>query len=685
MEEMRLNFNAPLLSVRRFSNMSASSNEQNEKVTESSRPRRWPSLPLKKSDLILDQVTEPVAVPFVWEQIPGRPKNDSIEESHAIEEASVTPSLPPGRVWDIIKYNSEKNFEEQNPVRPQIGISSKNQSVNRLESSKKGINERGVSDLADDDHDGDDDRYSDALDTLSPTDSFSMNCSVSGLTGFDENHTEPSGTFATDPQTRDFMMSRFLPAAKAMALEPPQYALRKQLMAVESEQPRQIRKVVGENRKPPVNQYSSVAMLHYGQDTEDEESEEEYEYNDAANISGKACGLLPRLCFKNSFCLLNPMPGLKGRTHSSLSSISDLGKSSKTVHMESHSQSIKKHAWDSILKKKADNEGRSPRLAVPENKMTCGSNRFMSNSGNQLTRWSSPHRRSGCISPYHNTATQSPFSGVSFLGTPNEADYSKWNMMNRHRRGISKSQELFPRSTRQSSSSSSPAVEKTLYVDTINSSTSPLSNSSLSGTKCWMDSVGEDFETSSIIKEMEGSDTVSSPLQDIQPLSIPQEESILDPKVLGSLDASISFSHNSFLRRQEDTSESRLHPELDQEFKSLECIKLIAGENESIGNDEIKADGQGKIITGFELCTLPPPLPKTPSESWLWRTLPSVSSRNQPSKSYINARFNPKKQDPAETSNNTKWETIVKTSYMHHDHVRYSEEFITHASQPSKS
>ncbi|GAB4859678.1 hypothetical protein Ancab_011157, partial [Ancistrocladus abbreviatus] len=62
---------------------------------------------------------------------------------------------------------------------------------------------------------------------------------------------------------------------------------------------------------------------------------------------------------------------------------------------------------------------------------------------------------------------------------------------------------------------------------------------------------------------------------------------------------------------------------------------------------------------------LPPPLPKSPSESWLSRTLPSISSRNPSSKSHVSAlrqgklAARPSAVDPT-------WETIVKSSNLQH-------------------
>ncbi|KAL5839346.1 hypothetical protein ACOSQ4_011954 [Xanthoceras sorbifolium] len=677
MEGRKLNFNAPLLSVRRYSTTPVvSSDRENGKITGNSRPSRQYTIPFYRSDLNLEQVTEPATVPFVWEQIPGKPK-DGDPEPQQPEEVSVTPRLPPQRTLAIIKYPLEKEFED----RPQTESCSSNDNVTGLDCFKQGNDEQGNSDL-----ENDDDVYSDALDALSSTDSFSMSCSVSGLSGSDGELVKPSGTFSTDPQTRDFMMRRFLPAAKAMALEPPQYASRKQ-PAVAVEQPRVVNKVVSEDRKPPPNQCTVIP--HYGQDVDEEESEDEVDdYDETDNISSKACGLLPRLCLNKSLCLLNPVPGLKVRTHSSMSSTSDseVRKPGKAAYVESQIKTVKKNASNIVYKHQSDSGGRSPKLLGIENKMTCGSNRFTHSNEQQMTNRSSPFRRG--ISPYRNERPQSPFRGVGFLGVPKETENPKASRLNLYGKGSSKSQELLPRRS-FNKGSVSPVIEKTLYIDTVKFTEKSCSNSSSSDIKGLRDSVGKGFETSRKSRGTEENASAELSLQDLKCQDIAKEESILEAKIFGSVEARrSSFSGILHPRSQADTVEcSRMGPVLDQECKSLECKKVTADGNlNSSSEPNLEVDDPGYISSGFEQSPLPPPLPKTPSESWLWRTLPSVPSRNPFSHSSVGTtRFNPRKQDAKPPLTNTKWETIVKTSYSHHDHARYSEELTAYFSQQSKT
>ncbi|XVE88211.1 hypothetical protein DITRI_Ditri19aG0050700 [Diplodiscus trichospermus] len=709
MEERKLNFNAPLLSVRRFYATSSFSDRDKQKMIENSPPFTRHNLPFYNSDVSLDQVTEPVAVPFVWEQIPGKAKGGIAHECQANKETSGTPRLPPGRVLDVIKYPVKKDTENQNVVRSQNETCSMNDQVARLDCSNMGLNEKCISES-----ENDDDVYSDALDTLCPTDSFSMNCSTSGLSGLGGPVAKPSGTFSTDPETRDFMMSRFLPAAKAMTLATPRYASRKHSIA--PEEPREVKKVVDGDRKPLVISSKSIIIPHYNQDVREEETEDEYEdYEDSGNLSRKACGLFPRLCFKNSLCLLNPVPGLKVRTHSSMSTTREVVKPGKATYMRSRSQILERHAWDFVHKKKSDSGVQS--LGLPENKsdgaqlprlsedksdigvrfpslpgiakkLTCRSNRFTSSNDLQIVNCSPPKRLpgGGRISPYHRERSISRFRGEGFCGMPKEAEKFKTNMLINYTRSNNSSQELVPyQSTREGLGSQSPAVEKTLHVDTVNFAKIASLNSNSSESKVQTDSKHSDaLLVNRMLEEPAG---VESSLQDIKGLNLLDGKRIPEYEITGSVNSSrSSFSDKPDLRGQADMIDCfRQNGGFNQESKSLGRIKVRADANLTLnGDNDLRAAGEGEAKGGYDYSPRPP-LPKSPSESWLWRTLPSVTPRNSFSQSRNGTRFNPKKKEPKRPATDTKWETIVKTSYLHHDHVRYSEELVTHFSHQSKT
>lgn len=337
MAERKLNINAPLLSVRRSSATSPSITEAKKKILE-----KRNTLPCYISDSSMDLVTEPVAVPFNWEHIPGRRKgNGGSEAPQPPKETSITPSprLPPGKP-------TRRSLEKESRVANKFRSSSKSNSFNvssvKLDYNEERKDGKRVSNVERNDcDDNDDEVFSDALDTLSFTGSVSMNCSASGVSGLDNFNANKSGTFATDPQTRDFMMSRFLPAAKAMTLQPPQYASRKQSAALEQhqqQQPREVKKLVREEKKPLLNTHVTDIVPYSGQCQEEEGEDEGDGCDESGNVSAKRCGLIPQLRIGNSLPLLNPVPAMKMKNQPPLTATTyEAAKPNKGSHIRSYS------------------------------------------------------------------------------------------------------------------------------------------------------------------------------------------------------------------------------------------------------------------------------------------------------------------------------------------------------------
>ncbi|KAF5735445.1 hypothetical protein HS088_TW15G00951 [Tripterygium wilfordii] len=633
-----------------------SRNGDQGKATDNSMLRRRHTLSAYMADPSLEQVTEPAAVPFVWEQTPGRPKDGGPFNPKDCKVVSATSRLPSTRrTLEVEKHSTEKHLEDRNVSQLQIVALPLVGKINDEEVSGSENN--------------DDDVYADALDTLSPSDSCSIKCSVTGISTSDELFVRPSGTFSTDPQTRDFMLSCFLPAVKAMTLEPHQYASRKQPVTVE--RPRQVKAVLSSNRKSPVNQYENKIIPNYGEEQEEEESENEDDnYDHSGNISAKACGFIPHLCFKNSLSLLNPVPGIKIWTHAFVSSTCEFGKSSEAACIKSNNHTVKKHAEDAVYKHKSHSRAQSPKRPEVDNKLRSGSSRFSFSSDRQAICESSPFRRSSGISPYRNETPRSPFSGRDFLGVPQEAEDLRSNRLDLYNKGTSMSKSqglLFQSSYTRGSRSGSPMVEKTLHVDTVHVVRKSYSKSGPLDAKGRMDSMGKNFKAFYKSRELEKSAIPVSSLRDVKSLKSMERAHKLEDKNLGS-------NVDSDCRVQADI------PQDSYQQPKLECIKVTAHGNKDVINDQsLKADDKGNVVTVKS--PLHPPLPKTPSESWLWRTLPSITSRIPFTNTYLDSQFHPKKQHPETSFPSSKWETIVKSSHLHHDHVRYSEELVSHASQ----
>lgn len=171
-----------------------------------------------------------------------------------------------------------------------------------------------VEEESEDDDDDDDDVFSDALDTLSLKHSISGNA----------EETQPPMPMPSeeDPQCRDFMMDRFLPAAKSM--QQPQYALKRRPM-------RQIRDIVPAENLATPKRYDEESMEDDGDDDDDDEDDE--------YLSKRGCGMMsPQVCFKNSLAML-----LKDKQNSQVKS------SSKVSQLKSRFQSVKKVFLFSLL------------------------------------------------------------------------------------------------------------------------------------------------------------------------------------------------------------------------------------------------------------------------------------------------------------------------------------------------
>ncbi|KAI7726131.1 hypothetical protein M8C21_031011 [Ambrosia artemisiifolia] len=496
MDEKQLDFNAPLLSVRRLSTAATNSDRISSNSARKTPTTRQQSLPVAKSQWEPEQdVTKPAAVPFNWEQIPGQAKDG--------EKPKIT------------------------------------QNTKKFVSGLIRMNQHSL------DHVNGD---NDAIETHS----MSISCNLSEL----NSETESSKSVCSDLYTRDYLMNRFLPAAKSMIVEQPQYVAKKQEKQqkqepVVMEPPKYVKKVYSGELRPlllekyPINGYNHE---------EDKESVVVVDNVDDDDVKKKPRKkgfgfFLPRICTKRASCVSNRVAGPKAKVHQSQCLVTESPGhvprlSRRSAYSGPLTPSLEKQAMDAVIMRRA--ETRPKEVHETQHKSSP-----FTRSGNSLP--SSPNRglsRSGRISPYRNESPRSPFhDGARFLGVPKDVQ----NQIAKPKTcpSLNVKSHFTPRLVRDS-----PQVvpEKTLYVDWIEKSSNATPN------------------------------------------------------------------------------EAKIVP------------------NGDLG---------GSVHV--------PPLPKSPSESWLWR------------KMTLRSPF-PKKmqQAPVEKSptNGPKWESIVKTSNVHHDRVRYSEELL---------
>ncbi|XP_055823858.1 uncharacterized protein LOC129892316 isoform X2 [Solanum dulcamara] len=579
MEDKQLNLNQPFLSVRRVSPTVASGTDETKKTEYSLPTVAHP--PRYKSELKSGPVRNPGVVPFRWEQSPGKPKYESKRQIRATEKPPIAPRLPPGRKPKDNQV-SDKAHESQCVSESQTGNAQHSTpSFMNLDEKVKKIESIDCSnDMKQDEEKCEsedvDEVYMDAPNTLSRTESFFVNCSVSGLSGLDEAEAKPFGTSLTDPQARDFMIDRFLPAAKAMAsektLETPHYAPRKQ-PAVQ-EQPRQLKKVVNGDNRPQLR-YGPSFALRYSQfhDNYEEESDDDSCYD--GNLPSKVCGLLPRFCLKSSFCLMNPIPGMSARTRVPMSPASRTQTGSSSTASCSGSE----------------NESKSELLA-------------------------------GFVTIHAHEDTNDRFQELfDYQNIAGKADLA------------------------------APLAEKTLHVDIVHKVESPILKSCSPKAERPLNLQDEDQD---ILKKMiEQKPSVDSSLGYFPPSSAERLNN-------GGEMMALIASGQAQDRYQDDVTSVKPKDDVKRSTRK-QTVRKEKLENSGVAQSKLPA---------------PPPLPKSPSDSWLCRTLPSLSTKNPSSRSYVGTGVSPNNQSCKPLSTDPKWETIVKTTKGHQQHLRYTGEMM---------
>ncbi|CAO2178193.1 unnamed protein product [Urochloa humidicola] len=615
--------------------------------------------PAYKPDLKSGPLRRPGAVPFVWEQRPGQPK--SVRTRRA---APPTPPREDARAprpedaggggggggggtpyhdaladLDLRAFRGGADCGSRATV---AAAAASREVAVPVEATKETRKQEAVSVTAvlrrrDSDGDGEEEeeRFSDALDTLSRTESFAMNCSVSGLSGA----ADPGPAWGAEPCAPGFMMDRFLPAAQAVAVGSPQYTFRKAGAAGgtgSSGRAAAAKASAGNGddrmrREPvqlpyqhlPPNYLSCAYPRREEHEEEDEEDDDDYDVHSTRGFSAKGCGLLPGLCEKTSLLLLNPMPGMKrgkaqgrgrGRQFPSKGrgqmARSPLARSSQNKHLgcDSNGQS-----WEDVYKHKLEQKYLG-QVEDDRSKLTSESNQLSFWSDSQTGDGSSPYHRSiaGGMSPYRNYAVMSPSSKA------NES---------------SRIEDRDDKATRSNGSGSlGRDHDRTSLVGSDHSSFKGSSSMS-SGpdgavNEDSMDHHGDtDSETCHLGVLVDTKGGLNTNMHDSKPGG---------QQIVGK---------NSIVKDQvNDPLTEKISEDREPTFPLDDGKDLLRDANQEVPPHlEDNSVPKKEIIPLQSL--LPLPVPKSPSESWLSRTLPSVTSK-PPVPSFLGIQVHSKKQAP---------------------------------------
>lgn len=316
-------------------------------------------------------------------------------------------------------------------------------------------------------------------------------------------------------------------------------------------------------------------------------------------------------------------------------------------------------ACEVAYKQKSERVFRSGELPLIKSNWGTEASRFRYSGELQRVRSSSPfgQSRSAGLSPYRNRPPQSPF------GTLKEENIKVNKKFNSSNIGSNKFQEVLAHQrAKQGPISTSPTIEKTLYVDTVKIAAVPSSKSASLYAKRESDSDFDEFENLLEPKGQKEASPAECFSQYIKRLNTVEKSKVL----CSADDKQILICEKSHLKGQPVIMDASGQG-LGQKMKNLDNSNVNTSRAIVLKDDQLLKEQSGD----FAQSPLPPPLPKSPSESWLWRTLPSIPLRNL---SALTSNLGSTKRLECNTSStSSKWETIVKTSYLHNDHTRYSE------------
>jgi len=305
--------------------------------------------------------------------------------------------------------------------------------------------------------------------------------------------------------------------------------------------------------------------------------------------------------------------------------------------------------------------GNPPPQAEDISKLTSESNHlaYSTADGSSQQR----HSNNSGISPYRNEPSQSPFhEGKGFLGVPSrDSKGCKTDGSDSFEKDSENYWVVTPHHSNQCESGTmSPAVERTLHVDTVHMPETPMSKSSSLGTssdnKGKTQSADEDSEVGaqsqrkdeSLVLEIHDRDALQSNVTEIVETG---------PKVCTeSLACGVMVENNGF--KPDDTDD----------------CPLSLKENNQVKNEAYPKPSFLSLQ-----------LPNSPSESWLSRTLPSVTSKNPSAQLFLGIHFQPRKQASTSSSTIPKKEIPFKPSKVQRSQTRFSDVmFINSHSSLSK-
>ncbi|KAJ7539796.1 hypothetical protein O6H91_11G109100 [Diphasiastrum complanatum] len=696
----KLDLSAPLLCARRYGAFDVA----DEDLVTRSGAQGNPSVGL-------GSLRSPGAVPFVWEHSPGKPKAKEITLSilpaipapPQVRASSPNISTDPQRLRHVSSDHRDGRTGGEVPVGPFVPkalFQNKNFQGQTEQQTLPGEPGEKRSSLeahsaACDNSIEEADAFSDAADTFDQNEVTTRATSVISTLHDLNNSVLPVGR--TDPHARDFIMRRFLPAAKAMAVESPAAS---PALSESNIQKKIYHSPLGQPQRCSVPRLPVTDRL--ANLTDKRVVEDSYEDEESSALSRKACGFFPfRLSAAFKHLLPQSSPArLKTKSKLHFVQFSRRSKVKNLPVLESTGKSSSQdESCESSSSEDEHDNGVNVRYGSQSGRATFIGNGLMNRimqSPQQLPNEERILRDH--VHSYNNGFVSLPSNETKgFLGLPKDVAST-----------LSKKQAYgsgrFKTFTSVSAQAQKPSQNGNIahYCDSLAKknigfgSPSPSEMEFHFGRK-----LGKDTRLSNVHQSDHSDESdISTPSSDTSSLygdGSPRataetgETSTTDAKTdrSGNCDSNL-YLHSeipysgvkgfSLAPAQEAALEleSANDPISDAKFPNrlggTNYQKLLSQAKFEADSPRDPHQHNEQSHKNKPARVLLPPLPKSPSQSWLWRAAPSPTSAS------LLGQVTPQVKTPdvgISITKSAKWEAMVKSGNTQAGHLRYSESSLS--------
>lgn len=219
----------------------------------------------------------------------------------------------------------------------------------------------------------------------------------------------------------------------------------------------------------------------------------------------------------------------------------------------------------------------------------------------------------------------------------------------------------------------SPMIEKTLHVDPIHKVEYPSISIYSPEMKGMPNSNADILKDVEKCKTLENTHSANTSDKDAEILVVKLKEDYMKVTAQRHVDDSSAASLAEKSNQVSTTNLLKDSRHCRSPTKNLatptktEVIDNVDKDTENL--QSLNAEDARKPKKSNSMFSSPPPLPKSPSDSWLSRTLPSIATKTPSLQAHFEKTIYPSNHTSNKSSVDQKWETVVKSSRDNHRQV----------------